>query len=96
MPVRAAAISMRTASCGTRNMAPMRSAASIPKTAKITEWQMPVKWQMPYDALANKKGDVYTGSVMSDRIVRLDPKTGEMIVYLMPSSHQYPPRQFRR
>jgi streptogramin lyase len=32
-----------------------------PKTQKITEWQMPVKWQMPYDALSNKKGDVYTG-----------------------------------
>jgi streptogramin lyase len=41
---------------------------------------------MPYDALANKKGDVYTGSVMSDRIVRLDPKTGQQIVYLMPAS----------
>ena len=47
---------------------------------------MPVKWQMPYDALANKKGDVYTGSVMSDRVVRLDPKTGETVVYLMPGS----------
>ena len=57
-----------------------------PKTQKITEWQMPVKWQMPYDALSNKKGDVYTGSVMSDRIVRLDPKTGETITYLMPAS----------
>src|SRR5256885_2295096 len=48
-----------------------------PKTGKITEWQMPVKWQMPYDALANKKGDVYTGSMLSDRIVRLDPKTSQ-------------------
>jgi streptogramin lyase len=41
---------------------------------------------MPYDALATKKGDVYTGSVMSDRVVRLDPKTGQQIVYLMPAS----------
>jgi len=56
------------------------------KKEAITEWQMPVKWQMPYDALANNKGDIYTGSMLSDRIVRLDPKTGQTITYLLPSS----------
>ncbi len=56
------------------------------KKESITEWQMQTKWQMPYDALANKKGDIYTGSMLSDRVVRLNPKTAEQIVYLLPSS----------
>jgi virginiamycin B lyase len=58
-----------------------------PKSEKITEWQMQTKWQMPYDAQLNKKsGDVFTGSMLSDRIVRLNPKTGEQTAYLLPAS----------
>jgi streptogramin lyase len=57
-----------------------------PKTEKITEWQMPVPWQMPYDAQKSEtSGDIFTGSMLSDRIVRTDPKTGEQLVYLLPS-----------
>lgn len=58
-----------------------------PKTEKITEWQVPVKWQMPYDAqVSETSGDIYNGSMLSDRIIRTNPKTGEHTVYLMPAS----------
>jgi len=58
-----------------------------PKTEKITEWQMPVKWQMPYDAqVSNKSGDIFNGSMLSDRIVRTNPQTGENTVYVLPAS----------
>jgi streptogramin lyase len=58
-----------------------------PKTEKITEWQMPVKWQMPYDAQKSETlGDIFTGSMLSDRIVRTNPNTGENLVYLTPAS----------
>ena len=46
---------------------------------------MPVKWQLPYDAEADSKGDVWSASMLSDRITRLNPKTGEVIGYLMPT-----------
>lgn len=58
-----------------------------PKTEKITEWQMPVKWQMPYDAQASDtSGDIFNGSMLSDRIVRTNPTTGENVVYTTPGS----------
>ena len=58
-----------------------------PKTEKITEWQMPVKWQMPYDAqISETSGDIYNGSMLSDRIIRTNPKTGESLSYLLPGS----------
>ena len=47
---------------------------------------MPVKWQMPYDAQASDNGDIYNGSMLSDRIVRTNPKTGQHTVYLLPGS----------
>lgn len=58
-----------------------------PKTEKITEWQVQTKWQMPYDAQFSKKdGRVYTGSMLSDRIVGIDPATGAQTEYLLPAS----------
>ena len=38
----------------------------------------------PYDAVGDKNGEVWSGGESSDRIVRLNPKTGEMTEYLMP------------
>jgi streptogramin lyase len=32
----------------------------------------------------DRNGEVWTGSVMSDRVARLNPKTGRFVEYLLP------------
>ena len=36
-------------------------------------------------SVPNKKGHVFAPSNSSDRVFRLDPKTGEVLAYLMPT-----------
>ena len=55
-----------------------------PKTEKLTEYQMPFKWQLPYDAEIDKAGWVWNASMGTDRVVRTNPKTGENIIYMLP------------
>jgi streptogramin lyase len=45
---------------------------------------MTVPWTQPYDVALDKNGDVWTGSMLNDRVVRLDPKTGKTVDYLLP------------
>jgi streptogramin lyase len=52
----------------------------------ITEYVMPTPWDSPYDAVADKNGDVWTGSMVTDRVSRLDPATGHVIEYQLPTS----------
>jgi virginiamycin B lyase len=55
------------------------------KSGKIQEWATG-KWTSPYTAsMPNKSGHVFASSNTSDRVFRLDPKTGEVIGYLMPT-----------
>jgi virginiamycin B lyase len=42
-------------------------------------------WTQPYDVVADKNGEVWTGSMLNDRVVRLDPTTGRTIEYLLPN-----------
>lgn len=54
-------------------------------TKTFKEWATP-KWTAPYTAsVPNKKGHVFAPSNSSDRVFRLDPKTGELLAYLMPT-----------
>ena len=39
----------------------------------------------PYDAILDKSGHVWTGGEPTDFVTRLDPKTGEMVNYLLPT-----------
>ena len=53
------------------------------KTEKVTEWPTPPHtW--PYRAAVDKNGDIWTGGMHSDRAVRINPKTGEAVEYLLP------------
>jgi len=52
----------------------------------ITEYVMPTPWDSPYDAVADKNGNVWTGSMVTDRVSRLDPATGHVIDYQLPTS----------
>ena len=56
------------------------------RTEKFQEWPMPRKYTTPYAVSApDKNGYVYATSNMSERLMRLDPKTGEIVEYQMPT-----------
>ncbi len=56
------------------------------KTLKITEYPTGIKWSGPYTAsIPDAKGRVFSPAGAADRVFRLDPKTGEVINYLMPT-----------
>jgi len=37
-----------------------------------------------YDIALDRNGDAWTGSMLSDRVLRLDPKSGRFVEYLLP------------
>jgi virginiamycin B lyase len=54
------------------------------KTERFTEYDLP-PLTYPYRAQVDKNGELWTGGMSADRVVRLDPKTGTAVEYLMPS-----------
>ena len=50
----------------------------------MTEWKAPTPWSAPYDALADRNGDAWTGSMFTDRVARLDIKSGQLTEYMLP------------
>ena len=55
------------------------------KTETFKQWPLR-KWSTPYAAsIPDKKGRVYLGSNMSQRLLRVDTNTGEVVEYLMPT-----------
>jgi virginiamycin B lyase len=58
-----------------------------PATEKIKEWKMPTPWSQPYDAAPTKGGaEVWTASMLTDQVARLNTKTDEIVEYLLPRS----------
>jgi virginiamycin B lyase len=58
-----------------------------PKTAAIKEYPLPTRYDDPYDVAPNKDAsEVWTGSMMTDNVARLDTKTGTITEYLLPRS----------
>ncbi len=55
------------------------------KTEHFTEYDLPPH-TFPYRAQVDKNGELWTGGMSSDRVVRLDPKSGTAIEYLMPTA----------
>ena len=56
------------------------------RTQEFQEWALPYKYTTPYTVTSpDKNGYVYASSNMSERLVRLDPSTGEVIEYQMPT-----------
>jgi len=54
------------------------------KSGEFMEWAIPGPFSAPYDAQIDKNGWVWTDNMMDDRVSRLDPKSGQVIQYLMP------------
>ena len=55
-----------------------------PKREDITEWTAPTPHTYPYDVFMDRRETLWSGSMSSDRILRLDPKTNESVEYLLP------------
>jgi virginiamycin B lyase len=53
-------------------------------TEKFTEYSLP-EYTFPYRANFDKNGEIWASTMSTDRVVRLDPKTGHSLQYLMPS-----------
>ena len=54
------------------------------KTEKFTEYPLP-PLTFPYRAQFDKNGEIWASTMSTDCVVRLDPKTGTAVQYLMPS-----------
>ena len=55
------------------------------KTERFQEFPIDQPYISPYFARPVRNGDLWTSSHGSDRLLRLDPNTGEIVQYLMPS-----------
>jgi virginiamycin B lyase len=54
------------------------------KAERFTEYNLP-EYTFPYRANFDKNGELWASTMHTDRVVRLDPKTGQAVQYLMPS-----------
>ena len=56
-----------------------------PAAKKVVEYQLTTAWSKPYDAVPTKGGAaVWGGSMLTDRVFRLVPGTGEVVEYQLP------------
>jgi virginiamycin B lyase len=53
------------------------------RTENFTEYKLP-DYTFPYRANFDKNGELWASTMHTDRVVRLDPKTGTAVQYLMP------------
>ena len=62
-----------------------RIAMFDPTTEQIKEWKLPTDWSQPYDVVPTKgAAEVWTGSMLTDQVARLNTKTDEIVEYLLP------------
>jgi streptogramin lyase len=54
------------------------------KTGQFREWPVAPRWSAPYDVTLDRNEEAWTGSMLSDRVTRLNTRTGDAINYLLP------------
>ncbi len=54
------------------------------KEWRIQDYPLPTKFTNPYDVIWDKNGDIWTSGMSTDRVVRLNPDTGQAIEYPLP------------
>ena len=54
------------------------------KTESFKEWDVPTPHTYPYDVFMDKNGELWSGGMASDRLLRFDPQSGQSIEYLLP------------
>jgi virginiamycin B lyase len=57
------------------------------KTKQFKEWGPSSPYNSAYDVVPDKSGFVWAGGEPTDFVTRLNPKTGEMVSYLLPTSN---------
>jgi virginiamycin B lyase len=58
-----------------------------PKSGVVKQWKLPTPWSAPYDVVATRGGgEVWTGSMLTDQVSRLDTGTGQVVDYLLPKT----------
>ena len=67
------------------NLSSRKIAMFDTKTKQFKEWTDPLVWDTPYDVVCDKAGYAWTGGIPTDYVSRLNPKTGEIVQYLLPS-----------
>jgi virginiamycin B lyase len=56
------------------------------KTKQFQEWDIPpTPWSGPYDVVVDQHGEVWAGGEYADNVYRLNPKTGEVTTYPLPT-----------
>src|SRR5262249_17711465 len=53
-------------------------------TQWFQEWPAATLESWPYDATADKNGEVWSGGEFTDRVIRLNPQSAETVEYLLP------------
>jgi streptogramin lyase len=53
-------------------------------TTEMREWALPNPLYFPYSVTSDKNGEVWAVSEFTDSVLRLDPKSGQTVSYLMP------------
>jgi streptogramin lyase len=56
------------------------------KTESFKEWEVPTPDTYPYDVFMDKNGELWSGGMASDRVLRFDPQSGRSVEYLLPRS----------
>ena len=54
------------------------------KTEQFKEWQVPGQFFAPYDVAHDKHGNIWTGGMNADRILRISTETGKVTEYPLP------------
>jgi virginiamycin B lyase len=54
------------------------------RTQRFQEWPAPTPGAWPYDVTADRNGEAWSGGEYNDRILRLNPGSGEIVEYLLP------------
>ena len=54
------------------------------KEWRIQDYPLPTKFTNPYDVIWDKNGDIWTSGMSTDRVVRLNPDSGQAIEYPLP------------
>ena len=70
----------------TDNDAGLRGIVSSQTEGKMQEWLVPTPYSAPYDAIKDRNNYVWTGSMTTDKIARLNLQNNQFVEYLLPSS----------
>jgi streptogramin lyase len=54
------------------------------KKETFKEWDVPTPHTYPYDVFSDNNGELWSGGMASDRVLRFDPQSGGSVEYLLP------------